>query len=322
MTNVTFGEAIRDAVRYEMNRDPDIFVAGEDVQYGGAYTEFLGFADEFPDRIIPTPISETAIMGLGLGSAALRLRPLLCMSKIDFMMVAFDEVINQASKFRYMFGGKVELPMVMQANYGMTLRGQAAQHSQSLEALFCHMPGIKVVAPSTHADAKGLMIAALRDNNPVLYMQPMRLMQARGDAPDGEYIVPIGKASIRREGSDLTIVSWGPVCCEAVLAAETLEKEGIHAEVVDLRTLSPIDKDTILNSVAKTSRLLIAHEAVKQAGLGAEIAAIVAEEGMDYLDAPIKRLGGPFAPIPFSPVLEAGYFISADKIADAAREMF
>jgi len=243
------------------------------------------------------------------------------MGKLDFMMVAFDEVINQAAKFRYMFGGKVEMPMVIQANYGMTLNGQAAQHSQSLEAFFCHLPGIKVVAPSTHADAKGLMISAIRDNNPILFLQPLRLMRVKGDAPDGEYIVPIGKANVRKEGTDLTIVSWGPVCCEAVSAAETLEKEGINAEVVDLRTLSPIDFDTVLESVAKTSRLLIAHEAVQQCGLGAEIAALVAEEGMDYLDAPIKRLGGAFCPIPFSPVLETEYFISADKIAKAAREM-
>lgn len=322
MKTMTFGEAIREGVRFMMLEDNKVFVAGEDVRSGGAYGEFLKFTEEFPDQIFDTPISETAIAGMGMGSALMGLRPLMCMSKVDFMMVCADEVVNQISKFRYMFGGKVNIPLVLQANYGMTMRGQAAQHSQSLEAIFCHLPGIKVVMPSTHADAKGLMISALRDNDPVIYLQPMCLMSRKGEVPDGDNAVPIGKANIRREGTDLTIVSWGSVCCEAEAAAENLAKDGISAEVVDLRTLTPIDTDTILNSVAKTSRLLIAQEAVKQCGLGAEIAAIVSEQGMDYLDAPIARLGGPLSPIPFSPVLEAAYFVSADKIEAAARAMF
>jgi len=322
MKKVTFGEAIRDGARFEMLRDPEIFVAGEDVRAGGAYGEFLGFTEEFPNRIIDTPISETAIVGLGLGAAAMGMRPLMCMSKVDFMMVAMDEVVNQVAKFRYMYGGKAKIPLVLQANYGMTGRGQAAQHSQSLESLFTHIPGLKVVMPSTHADAKGLMTAALRDDNPVVYLQAMRLMQRKDDIPDGEYIVPIGKASVRREGTDLTIVSWGAVCCECMDAAETLEKDGISVEVVDLRTLSPIDIDTVLASVEKTSRLLIAHEAVLQSGHGAEISALVAEHGMDFLDAPIKRVGGAMCPIPFSPLLENEYFVTAAKVAAAAKSMF
>lgn len=322
MKTVTFGEAIRDGVRFEMLKDPEVFVAGEDVRTGGAYGEFLGFTEEFPDRIIDTPISETAIVGLGVGSAAMGMRPLMCMSKVDFMMVAMDEVVNQAAKFRYMYGGKAKIPLVLQANYGMTGRGQAAQHSQSLESIFTHIPGLKVVMPSTHADAKGLMIAALRDDNPVVYLQPMRLMQQKGEIPEGDHVVPLGKASIRREGRDLTIVSWGAVCSECLAAADMLETSGISAEVVDLRTLTPIDLDTILASVEKTTRLLIAHEAVLQSGLGAEIAALAADQGMDFLDAPIKRVGGAWCPIPFSPLLENEYFVDAGKILAAAKSMF
>jgi len=312
-----FVEAIRNAVELEMRRDPTIFVAGEDVTEGGNYGEYLNMVQEFPDRIVDTPITETAIVGLGVGAAAMGMRPICAMSKVDFMMVAMDEIVNQVSKFRYMYGGNVKLPMVLHASFGVR-RQAAAQHSQSLEAFFTHLPGVKVVIPSTPSDGKGLMAAALRDDNPVVFMQNLRLLPTKGDAPVGEHILPLGKCDVKRDGKDLTIVAWGGCVQESIAVADKLEKEqGISVEVVDLRTLIPLDLDGILKSLEKTGRLMIVHEAIQQSGFGAEIAAQVADAGFDLLDAPIKRLGAPLCPVPSSPILEAAYLVDQAKIEAA-----
>jgi pyruvate dehydrogenase E1 component beta subunit len=238
----------------------------------------------------------------------------------DFAGVCFDEIYNQMAKIYYMFGGQKPVSMVLRAPDGLVNQA-AAQHSQSLESFFCHIPGLKVVIPSNPADAKGLLKSAIRDDNPIIYFEHKALFPMRGEVPEGDHLTPIGKANIVREGRDVTLVSWSMTVNLAKKAAEELEKEGISVEIVDLRTISPIDKETVLNSVAKTTRLVVAHEAVKQAGVGAEISAIVAEEAIDCLDAPIVRVGAPFTPVPFARTLEQAYRITPEKIAAAVRGM-
>jgi len=321
MREIYFIDAIKEAIVSEMEKDPRIFVAGEDVSSGGSYGEYIGLRDMFPGRIVDTPITETAITGLGLGAAAMGLRPILEYALVDFMMVPMDEIVNQVAKFRYMNGGKATIPLILHASCGATMSA-AAQHSQCLEALFTHIPGLKVVIPSNPADAKGLMHAAIQDDNPVVYIQHLRLLNEKGDVPDGEYVIPLGKAGVPKEGSDVTLISYGGIVPRALEAAGMLAKDGINAEVVDLRTLVPLDKKTILDSIAKTHRVVIAHEAVKNTGFGAEVAAVIAEEGFDSLDAPVKRVGAPFCPVPFSPVLEAAYVVSAQTIYEQAKELF
>lgn len=320
MSEKFYVEGLREAVELEMQKDRQIFVAGEDVVSGSNYGEWKGFSEKFPDRVWNTPISETAIVGLGIGSAAMGLRPICSMGKNDFMMVAMDEIVNQVSKFRYMYGSNVKLPMVLAAAYGVR-RSQAAQHSQSLEAMFCHCPGIKVVIPSTAADAKGLMASSIRDENPVIFMYSLALLATKAEVPDGEYVVPLGVADVKREGTDATIISWGGTVLESLNAADMLAKEGISAEIVDLRTLVPLDMDTVLKSVKKTGHVLVTHEAMQQGGYGGEIAARIADEGFNLLDAPVKRLGGPCCPVPYSPVLEDLYRVDAPKIVAAVKEL-
>lgn len=320
---MTYAEAIRDGMRVEMKKDPNVILYGEDVgMFGGCFGVTAGLFEEFgPKRVLDTPISETAIVGSAVGAAAAGLRPIAEIMFVDFIGVCLDELMNQAAKMRYMFGGKATLPMVVRTPCGAGM-GAAAQHSQSLEALLTHIPGLKVVMPSTPADGKGLMQAAIQDNNPVIYIEHKQLLPVTGDVEEGEYVVPIGKADIKRQGSDVTIVAWSWMVSKALEAAEALEKEGIDAEVVDPRTLVPLDKEAILSSVEKTGRLVIVHEAVKTNGFGAEIAAIVADKGFDYLDAPIKRVTAPDTPIPFSPPLEAAYLPDAEKIVKAVKELF
>lgn len=320
---MTYAEALRDGMRVEMLRDPNVYLAGEDVgPFGGCFGQTAGLYQEFgPDRIVDTPISETAIVGHAVGAAAAGLRPIAEIMFVDFMGVCMDEILNQAAKMRYMFGGKAKVPMVVRTPCGAGL-GAAAQHSQCLEAFFTHIPGIKTVMPSTPADAKGLMAAAIRDDNPVIYIEHKLLLGVQGEVPEGEYLVPLGKADIKREGSDITIVAWSAMVHKALAAAEALAKEGISAEVLDPRTLSPLDKDSILNSVGKTGKLLIVHEANRTGGFGGEIAAIVADEGFDLLNAPIKRVTAPDTPVPFSPVLESSYLPNEAKIIKAVKEMF
>ncbi|NMA64538.1 MAG: alpha-ketoacid dehydrogenase subunit beta [Syntrophomonadaceae bacterium] len=323
MKQMTYAEAIRDGMRVEMKKDPNVILYGEDVgMFGGCFGVTAGLFEEFgPKRVLDTPISETAIVGSAVGAAAAGLRPIAEIMFVDFLGVCLDELMNQAAKMRYMFGGKATLPMVVRTPCGAGM-GAAAQHSQSLEALLTHIPGLKVVMPSTPADGKGLMQAAIQDNNPVIYIEHKQLLPVTGDVEEGEYVVPIGKADIKRQGADVTIVAWSWMVSKALEAAEALEKEGIDAEVVDPRTLVPLDKEAILSSVEKTGRLVIVHEAVKTNGFGAEIAAIAADEGFDYLDAPIKRVTAPDTPIPFSPPLEAAYLPNAEKIVKAVKELF
>lgn len=323
MREITFSQATLEAMAEEMERDERVFVMGEDIaRQGGIFGQFKGLPDQFgTDRVLDTPISETAIMGAAVGAALAGMRPVADMHFADFFGVCMDEVFNQMAKIRYMFGGQTTVPVVVRAPDGLASRA-AAQHSQSVEAWFAHIPGIKVVAPSNPADAKGLLKSAIRDDNPIIYFENKILYKQKGPVPEGELLVPIGKANVVKEGKDVTIVSYSIMLQQAQKAAQILEKDGISAEVIDLRTISPIDKETILESVKKTNRLVIAHEAVKSFGVGAEIAAMVAEEAIDYLDAPILRFGAPFVPVPFAPTLEDAYKVYGEDIAAAIKKMF
>jgi pyruvate dehydrogenase E1 component beta subunit len=306
----------------EMSRDERVFVMGEDIaRQGGIFGQFKGLPQKFGfERVRDTPISETAIVGVGVGAALAGMRPIVDMHFADFITVAMDEVVNQMAKIRYMFGGQCTLPIVLRAPDGI-IRSAAAQHSQSLEAWFLHVPGLKVVIPSNPADAKGLLKSAIRSDDPVLYFEHKALFAVKGPVPDGDHLVSIGKARIARSGRDLTIVSYSLMLQSVLEAADALSKDGIDVEVIDLRTISPMDNETIFASVKKTKRLIIVHEAVKTGGVGAEIAARVAEEMIDFLDAPIRRLGAPFVPIPFSPALEKLVKISAADVIRVAKEI-
>jgi len=322
MREISFSEATLEAMAEEMSRDDRVFLMGEDIaRQGGIFGQFKGLPQQFGlERIRDTPISETAIIGAGVGAALAGMRPVVDMHFVDFITIAMDEVVNQMAKIRYMFGGQCTVPIVLRAPDGM-VRSAAAQHSQSLEAWFLHVPGLQVVIPSNPADAKGLLKSAIRSDNPVLYFEHKVLFKMKGPVPEGDHLVPIGKASISRSGKDVTIVSYSLMMQVALEAAAELAKQGIEAEVIDLRTISPLDEETIFSSVRKTKRLVIVHEAVKTGGVGAEIAARVAEEMIDYLDAPIRRLGAPFVPIPFSPALEKLVKISAADVVRTVREI-
>ncbi len=320
---MTYAEAIRDGLRVELKRDPKVYMAGEDIgPFGGCFGVTTGLFAEFgPKRIVDTPISENFIVGHALGAAACGLRPVVEVMFDDFMTVCFDEMANQAAKVRYMFGGKARVPMVCVTINGAGL-GAAAQHSQSLEALLTHIPGIITVIPSSPYDAKGLLISAIRDDNPVMYYEHKQLLGVSGEVPEGEYTIPLGKADIKRKGSDITIVAWSWMVQKSLEAAEELAKAGINAEVLDPRTLVPLDKEAILASLGKTGRIVIVQESCKTMGFGSEIAAIIAEEGLDLLNAPVLRVAAPNTPIPFSPVLEQAYIPSTDAIVAAAKSLF
>lgn len=320
MSEMTYSQAINEALREEMRRDQKVFVMGEDVGiFGGCFGVTTGMIDEFgPERVLDTPISETAIMGSAVGAAAAGLRPVPEIMFMDFLAVCLDELVNQAAKMRYMFGGKAKVPLTLRTVLGAGL-GAAAQHSQSLEAWICHVPGLKVVMPSTAADAKGLLKSAIRDDNPVVFLEHKMMYAMSGEVPDGEYTIPLGKAEIKRVGKDVTIVATSLMVHKALAAAETLAAEGIEAEVIDPRTLVPFDKETLFQSVEKTGRLVIVHEAVKTGGFGGEIAAMVAEECFDVLDAPIKRVAAPFTPIPFATGLETAFIPNEEKIIEAVK---
>lgn len=322
MRQISFSEATREAMSEEMERDESVFVMGEDLaRQGGIFGQFKGLPEQFGiERVRDTPISETAIVGAAVGAALAGMRPVADMHFADFIGVCMDEVFNQMAKIRYMTGAQCKVPLVLRAPDGI-IRSAAAQHSQSVESWFMHIPGIKVVIPSNPADAKGLLKSAIRSDDPVLYFEHKVLFPMKGPVPDGEHIVPIGKANVARQGKDVTIVSYSLTMHRALEAAEALAAEGIQAECVDLRTISPIDKETIFESLKKTKRLVIAHEAVKQGGVGAEISALVAEEMIDYLDAPIRRIGAPFVPVPFSAGLEKLVKISADDIVKVVKEI-
>ncbi|MBI4775443.1 MAG: alpha-ketoacid dehydrogenase subunit beta [Deltaproteobacteria bacterium] len=320
MPTMNIAQALNDAHVIEMERDPNIYVAGEDVGvYGGIFGVTGGLLNRFGSkRVRDTPITESAIIGTAVGAASAGLRPVIELMFVDFIGVALDQLYNQAAKMKYMFGGKAKIPLVLRATCGAGM-GAAAQHSQCLEAWFMHVPGLKVVFPSTPYDAKGLLISSIRDDNPVVFLEHKMLYGMEGEVPAGAYTIPLGKADIKREGSDVTVVATGQMTHRSLKAAEKLAGEGISVEVLDPRTLSPLDEEAILDSVRKTHRLVIVHEEVKFAGSGAEIAALVAEKAFDYLDAPILRVAGPFTPVPFSPPLEMEFIPSEEKITKAIR---
>ena len=322
MAMKTYLQALNEALRQEMERDSDVFILGEDVgQFGGCFGVTQGLFETFgEDRVKDTPITESAIIGAATGAAAAGLRPVCEIMFVDFIGVCMDQLFNQAAKMRYMFGGKARIPMVLRAPQGAGI-GAAAQHSQSLEAWFMHMPGLKVAMPSTPEDAKGLLVSAIRDDNPVIFLEHKMLYGIEGEVPDEAVAMPFGQAAIRREGRDVTIVATSKMAHTALEAAEMLAVDGISAEVIDPRTISPLDTATIVESVKKTHGLVIAHEAVKTGGAGAEIAAQVVETAFDYLDAPIVRIGAPFTPVPFSVPLEQAFIPGADDIVRAVKSL-
>jgi pyruvate dehydrogenase E1 component beta subunit len=318
-----------------MRRDERVFCIGEDIGicggWGGAFTVTLGLEEEFPDRMINTPISENGFFGVALGAAMMGLRPIADLQYADFALLAMDQIVNQIAKMRYMSGGKITVPVTMRAPVGVTGRG--AQHSQSIEPFLLPAPGIKIVCPATAYDAVGLLRSAVRSDDPVMIFEHKLLygskgprvesggMDASSEIPDEDYTVPLGKAVVRREGTDVTVVGTLLMMHRSLQAVALLEGEGIHAEVIDPRSLVPFDWDTVKTSLAKTGRLVIVEESPKQSGIGAEIAATLAEEAMDLFVAPLKRVAAPNTPAPFSPPMEKFYVPSVERIAEAVREV-
>lgn len=322
MKEIRYVRAITEALDEELTRDPNVFLMGEDVgKGGGTFSQTQGlFAKHGPKRIFDTPISESAFMGLALGAALVGLRPVVEIMFMDFLTVCMDPLVNHMAKFRYMSGGQYKVPVTIISAVGAGL-GAGPHHSQCLEAWFAHVPGLKVVMPATPYDVKGLLKSSIRDDNPVIFLYDKTIIAMKGQIPEEEYLVPLGKADIKREGKDVTVVATSKMVWQALAAAEKLAAEGISVEVIDPRTISPLDMETITNSVKKTSRLVIVHEAVKSFGIGAEIAASIAEQAFDYLDAPIKRVGAPFTPVPISPPEEKAYMPNADRIIAAVKEI-
>lgn len=323
MREITYLEAVREALSQEMRNNEDVYMLGEDIGvYGGAFGVSRGMIEEFgPERIRNTPISEAAISGTAVGSALTGMRPILELQFSDFITIAMDNLANQAAKIRYMYGGKGTIPMVLRTPSGSGT-GAAAQHSQSLEAWAAHIPGLKVVQPSTAGDVKGLLKAAIDDENPVVFYEHKLLYKTSGDVPEEQYSIPLGKADIKREGTDATIVATAMMVHKSLEAAELLAEKGINVEVVDPRTLVPFDTETAVESVKKTGRLLVVHEAVKFGGIGGEIASLIAEsEAFDYLDYPIRRLGAAFVPVPYNPTLEKASIPSVEEIVENIQEM-
>ncbi len=335
MKRMGIAEALREAIAEEMRRDHRVFCMGEDIGipggWGGAFTVTLGLEKEFPDRMINTPIAENGFFGMGMGAAMLGMRPIVDVQYGDFLLCAMDQICSNASMMRYMSGGTVSVPLVMRAPVGATGRG--AQHARNLERMFLGVPGIKIVAPSTAYDAKGLLKAAVRDGNPVMIFEHKLLYGSKGprtesgavdatsDIPDDDYVVPIGRAAVRREGADVTIIAWLLMAHAAQAAANVLSAEGIEAEVVDARSLNPLDYETIGASVKKTGRALIVEEGPITGGVGAEIAAGIQERFGDCLRTSVRRVASPDIPVPFAPVLENAYRPDAARVAAAVRAM-
>lgn len=318
---ITVVEAARQALQSEMQRDPSICVLGEDIRQGGVFHQYKGLVDEFgPNRIIDTPIAEATMVGAAVGSALAGNRPVVEMRFSDFALSAIDELVNQAAKIRYMFGGQGRVPIVVRMPSGLR-KNSAAQHSQSLEAWFAHIPGLVVTAPATPADAKGLLLAALRSDDPIIHMEAKELWQVVGEVPDGDEAIPLGVGRLARQGTDVTIVTWSATVYEAMHAADILHGADISAEVIDLRTIWPWDKRLVLESAARTKRLVIAHESVRDVGFGAEIAATVGEELHDTLSSPIRRVASPRIPIGYAPNLENIYRVRAPRIAQTVADL-
>ncbi len=324
MAEMNVLEAVREAMREEMARDERVFVLGEDVGIrGGVFLATDGFVDLFgEERVIDTPIAESSIAGMALGAAMHGMRPIAEIQFADFIWPVFNQIVGEAARARYGSNGKLSVPLVLRAPEGGGVRG-ALYHSQSAEAYFCHTPGLKVITPATPYDAKGLLKSAIRDDDPVIFLEHKRTYRlVRGEVPEGEYTIPIGKADVKREGDDVSIFTYGLMVHHCLEAAQTLEGEGISVEVVDLRTLRPLDMAGVLESTMKTGKALVVHEDNKVGGIGGEVAATIAEDAFEYLDAPVRRLAGPEVPaMPFSPPLEALYMLDSTKIADAIRNL-
>jgi pyruvate dehydrogenase E1 component beta subunit len=319
MPEQTYLEAIRAGLEEEMRRDPSVYVFGEDVALGGPFGITKGLAEAFgANRMVNTPISEATVMGLAIGAATAGLRPVVEIMFIDFITLAMDQLVNHAAKLHYMSGGQLSIPLTVRVQCGIS-GAMGAHHSQSLESWLAHVPGLKVVMPSNPADAKGLLKSAIRDDDPVVFIEHRALYWTKGEVAESDEIIPIGKASILRQGEHITIVALSSMVGAALDAAKDLASESISAEVIDPRAISPLDIETIANSVKKTSRMIVAHEAVEQAGVGAEITAKVQQKAFHYLDSPILRVAAPFAPVPAAPTLEKQFLPSKQMILAAAR---
>jgi len=319
---LTFGQAIKEALAEEMRREPRVFIIGEDVAEAGTVFKVLsGLVEEFGrERVIDSPISEAGITGIGVGAAMTGMRPVVDIMFGDFITLAMDQIVNQAAKVHYMSGGKLRVPLVIRTTMGATRRS-AAQHSQSLYAWVAHVPGLKVVLPATPADAKGLLKSAIRDDNPVVVFEDKMMYQLKGPVPDGEYTIPLGVADVKRTGTDVTIVATSSMVHVALEAAGRLDGTGISAEVVDPRTLLPLDAETLIASAQKTGRVIVVDEGYQQFGVTAEIASVIAEGAFDSLDAPVARMGAMNVPVPFSPVLEDQTVPTAEAVARAAMRL-
>ena len=328
--SISIKDAINEAIDQEMARDRTVIMMGEDIAggagaggeedaWGGALGVTKGLYHKHPGQMMDTPLSESAYVGAAIGAATCGLRPIAELMFIDFMGVCLDQIYNQAAKFRYMFGGKAETPVVIRAMCGAGFRA-AAQHSQMLTPIFTHIPGVKVVCPSNAYDSKGLLIQSIRDNDPVIFLEHKSLYDAKAEVPEEPYTIPFGEADVAREGGDVTLVTYGLMTPRSLDAAETLNKEGIDCEVVDLRTLSPIDMDTVLESVEETGRLVCVDEANPRCSIAADVSAVVARDAFKALKAPIEMVTAPHTPVPFSPALEDLYIPSAERIAAAARK--
>ncbi|MEM3061633.1 MAG: alpha-ketoacid dehydrogenase subunit beta [Candidatus Bathyarchaeia archaeon] len=322
MREITFLEALRETLFEEMEKDKTVFLMGEDLQHWGSpWGVVKGFLEKFgPERVRDTPISESAFVGAAFTAAATGLRPVVEVMFSDFLGVCMDQVINQGAKFRYMFGGQAKVPVVIRTTIGAS-GSSAAQHSQSLYSLFMHMPGLKCVIPSTPYDAKGLLKTAIRDEDPVIFFEHKLLYQIKGNVPEEEYLIPFGKADIKLEGKDVTIVATALMVHKALSAAEKLKNDGVSIEIIDPRTIVPLDKEAIIRSVKKTGRLIVVDEDYERCGFASEVMAIVASEAFDYLDAPLKRVSTPNVPIPYSPVLEKEIIPSEQRIIEAIKSV-
>jgi pyruvate/2-oxoglutarate/acetoin dehydrogenase E1 component len=319
---ITFGQAINEALAEEMRRNPAVFIIGEDVAEAGTPFKVLaGLVNEFgPQRVIDSPISEAGIAGIGIGAAMTGMRPVVDIMFGDFLTLTMDQLVNQAAKIHYMSGGKLKVPLVLRTTLGATRRS-AAQHSQSLHAWVSHIPGLKVAVPATPYDAKGLLKSAIRDDNPVVFFEDKMMYQLKGPVPQEEYTIPLGVADVKREGKDITLVATSSMVQVALAAALALVESGISAEVVDVRTTAPLDKQTMIESVRKTARAIVIDEGYEGYGVTAEIAAAIADGAFYYLDAPVKRMGAMDVPVPFSPVLEDQTVPTPEKIAEMARRL-
>jgi len=320
----TLLEAVRDAMHEEMHRDQKVFIMGEDIgARGGVFLATDGFLEEFGEsRVIDTPLAESSIAGIALGASMHGMRPIAEIEFGDFIWPTINQIVGEASKVRYGTEGKLNAPLVLRAPHGGGVRG-ALYHSQSVEAFFSHVPGLKVITPSTPYDAKGLLKSAIRDNDPVVFLEHKRTYRlVRGEVPDEEYTIPIGKADIKKQGNDISVITYGLMVHHCLEAANTLENEGISVEVLDLRTVRPIDEEAVLDTAKRTGKILVVHEDNKALGVGAEVSAIISESAFEYLDGPISRLAGPEIPaMPFSPPLEEMYMINTEKILQAIRQL-